>query len=93
MYCIRNINIAIDYHGAGIMLLYNGKGNKCDCSNSRGISLLSVIGKLYDRVHIKSFSAGTACAIGEGQCRFRQGRGCFTHGSSVLPQGRCVKSL
>ena len=58
MYCIRNINIAIDYHGAGIMLVYNGKGDKCDCCN-----LLSVIGKQYGRVHIKRFSAGTACAL------------------------------
>ena len=26
---------------------------KCDCSNSRGVSLLSVVGKLFGRVLIK----------------------------------------
>ena len=29
------------------------KGDKCECSNSKGISLLSVVGKLFGRVLIK----------------------------------------
>ena len=51
--------------------------NKCECSNSWGISLLSVIGKIYCRVLIKIVRAGTECAIGEEQYGFRQGRGCM----------------
>ena len=39
------------------------KGDKWECSNSRGISLLSVIGKLYGRVLIKRVKAETECAI------------------------------
>ena len=35
------------------MPLYKGKSGKCECSNSSGISLLSVVGKLYGRVLIK----------------------------------------
>ena len=54
--------------------LYKGKGNKCECSNSRGISLLSVVGKVFGRVLIKRVRAGTECAIWEEQCGFRQGR-------------------
>ena len=46
-------------------------------SNSRGISLLSVVGKLCDRVLIKRVRARTECAIGEEQCEFRQGTGCM----------------
>ena len=52
------------------MTLYKGKFNKCECSNSRGISLLSVVSKLYGRVLIKCVSDGTECAIGEEQCSF-----------------------
>ena len=37
---------------------------------------MSAIGKLYGRVLIKRVRAGTECAIGKEQCRFRQGRGC-----------------
>ena len=44
--------------------------------NSRGISLLSVAGKLFGRVPIKRVMAGSECAIGEEQCGFRQARGC-----------------
>ena len=56
-----------------IVPLYKGKGDKCECSNSRGISLLRVVGRLYGRVLIKRVRAGTECATGEEQCGFRQG--------------------
>ena len=52
--------------------VYKGKGDKCECSNSRGINLLSAVDMLYGRVLIKRVRAGTECAIG-----FRQGRGCM----------------
>ena len=39
--------------------MYKGKGDKCKCSNSRVISLLSVVGKLFGRVLIKRVRAGT----------------------------------
>ena len=42
-----------------------------------GISLLSVVGKLYGTVLIKRVRAGTEYAIGEEQCGFWQGRGCM----------------
>ena len=44
--------VPMDWRGACIVPLYKGKGDKCECSNSRGISLLSVVGKLYGRVLI-----------------------------------------
>ena len=66
--------VPVEWHGACIVPLYNGKGVKCECSNSRGISLLSIVGKLYGRVLIKRVRAGTECALGEEQCRFNQGR-------------------
>ena len=57
--------LPIDWRGACIVPLYEAKGDKCECSNSRGISLLSVVGKLFGRVLIKRVRAGTECAIGE----------------------------
>ena len=67
----------MDWRGACIVPLYKGKSDKCECSNFRGISLLSVVGKLFGRVLIKRVRAGTKCAIREEQCGFRQGRGCM----------------
>ena len=44
--------VPMDWRGACIVPLYKQKGDKCECSNSRGISLLSVVGKLFGRVLI-----------------------------------------
>ena len=68
--------VPIYWRGTSIVPLYKGKGDKCECSKSRGISL-SVVGKLYGRVPIEIVRAGTECAIGEEQYGFRQGRGCM----------------
>ena len=43
----------MDWHGACIVPLYKGKGDKYECSNSRGISLLSLVGRLHGRVLVK----------------------------------------
>ena len=69
--------VPMDWRGVCIVPLYKGKGDKCECSNSTGISLLSVVGKLCGRVVNKRVRAGTECAITEEQCGFRQGRGCM----------------
>ena len=69
--------VPMDWHGACIVTLYKGKGDKCECSNLRSISLLSVVCKLFGRVLMKRVTAGTECAIGEEQCVFRQGRRCI----------------
>ena len=53
----------MDYRGACMVLLYKEKGDKCECRNSRGVSLLSEVGKLFGRVLIKRVRAGTECAI------------------------------
>ena len=46
--------VPMNWRGACIVPLYKGKGDKCECCDSRGISLMSVVGKLYGRVLIKS---------------------------------------
>ena len=60
--------VPMDWRGACIVPLYKGKGDKYECSNSRGISLLSVVGKPFGRVLITRVRAGTECAIREEQC-------------------------
>ena len=62
--------VPMDWHGAGIVPLHKGKGDKCECSNFRGINLLSVVGKLFGRLLIERVSSGTGCSIGEEQCGF-----------------------
>ena len=70
----------MDWHGACTVPLYKGKGDKCECSNSRGISLLSVVGKLFGRVLVKRVRVGTECVI--GQRRFPNHRFRLTPGNT-----------
>ncbi len=58
------------------LYLYKGKGDKFEYSSSRGISLLSVVGKVYGRVLVERIRCGTESMVGEEQSGFRKGRGC-----------------
>ena len=65
---VRLLNLSFDmgvvpmaWRGACLVPLYKGKGDKCECSNSRGISLLSVVIIYHDFIptprrgcHVKS---------------------------------------
>ncbi len=42
-----------DWRKAMIVPIYKGKGSKEECKNYRGISLLSIPGKVYGRVLIE----------------------------------------
>ena len=43
-----------DWRSAVIVPLYKGKGEKNECKNYRGISLLSAVGEIYTGVLIDS---------------------------------------
>ena len=47
-----------------------------ECINFRGISLLSVVGKVYGRILINRIRDKTESVIAEVQSDFRRGRGC-----------------
>ena len=74
--CFDESLVPEDWCSACIVPLYKGKGDRYECSNSRGISLLSVVGKVYGRVLIKRVREKTEEVLKEEQCGFRRGRGC-----------------
>ena len=59
-----------------IIPIYKGKGNRDMCSSYRGISLLSMPGKVYGRVLTERMIEVTECRVSEEQGGFRKGRGC-----------------
>ena len=65
-----------DWVRAIIVPLYKGKGDRNECKNYRGISLLSIPGKVYGRIVIERVRVLTEGMIGDEQCGFRSGRGC-----------------
>ena len=74
--CFISSMVPLDWVHACIVPLYKGKGDVHECGNSRGISLLSVVGKVYGRVLINRIRDRTESVIAEVQGGFRRGRGC-----------------
>ncbi len=57
------------------MPLYKGKGNREECNNYRGISLLSVPSKIYGRILNERLTMITGKSVGNEQGGFWKGRG------------------
>ena len=73
----RKEAIPQDFKHASIIHLYKRKGNPQVCDNHRGISLLSIAGKILARILLKRQNAhlDQAGLIPESQCGFRKDRG------------------
>ena len=59
---------------ANIVTLYKNKGDKGDCNNYRGISLLNIVAKLLAHVVLKRLQVLTDRVYPESQCGFRANR-------------------
>ena len=57
-----------------VSVLYKGKGDRSDCNNYRGISLLSVAGKIMARILLNRITLWCDHYLPESQCGFRAGR-------------------
>ncbi|KAJ2945399.1 hypothetical protein O0L34_g204 [Tuta absoluta] len=84
--CWRSGRVPSDWCKAIIVPLYKGKGSQLDCKNYRGISLLSVVGKLYAKVLIERVMKETDEKVWDAQAGFRKGMGCTDHVFSL----RCI---
>ena len=51
-------------------------GDRSICSNYRGVSLLSVLGKIFGHIILDRMREGVAKKLRESQGGFRSGRGC-----------------
>ncbi len=68
-------NIPQQWRDANIAVIYKNKGDKAICGNSRGISLLSVGGKVLSKVMLQRLINNiTESMLPESQCGFRKNR-------------------
>src|ERR1700755_2886271 len=74
--CWGEGKVAQEWQDACIVPIYKGKGDRMACKNYRGISLLSVVGRIYGRVLVDRVKELTRERVGEEQGGFREGRGC-----------------
>lgn len=74
--CWEKGKLPQDLRDAVIITLYKNKGDKSDCSNYRGITLLSIAGKILARVLLNRLVPAIAADhLPESQCGFRANRG------------------
>ena len=63
-----------DFCDALIVSLFKNKGSKSDCGNYRGISLLSIAGKIFARVILNRLITVSEQNLPEAQCGFGPGK-------------------
>ena len=74
--CWNDGNLPQDLKDARIVHLYKGKGDRSSCDNYRGISLLSIAGKILAKVILNRLNEHLLDEIvPESQCGFRKNRG------------------
>lgn len=72
--CWRDGVVPSAMKDANIITLYKQKGDKGDCNNYRGISLLSIAGKAIARVILRRLQTLAERILPESQCGFRSKR-------------------
>ncbi|RVE61997.1 hypothetical protein OJAV_G00176660 [Oryzias javanicus] len=73
--CWEQGELPKDLRDAIIITLYKNKGEKSDCSNYRGITLLSIAGKILARLLLNRLVPAIAAGhLPESQCGFRSNR-------------------
>ena len=72
--CWREGEVPQDMRDAKIVTLFKNKGGHSDCNNYRGISLLSIVGKVFARVVLARLQIQADRIYPESQCGFRSGR-------------------
>ena len=88
--CWKEGTVPQDMRYANIVTLYKDKGDRNDCSNYRGISLLSVVGKVFGRVALPRLQILSESTLPESQCGFITGRSTIDMIFSVrLSQDKC----
>ena len=69
--CWREREVPKDMRDSIICTLYKNKGDRSDCNNHRGISLLPIVGKCFARITLKRLQKVAEQVYPESQCGFR----------------------
>ena len=65
--------VSEDWRSAMIVLMYKGNGQRNECKNYRGISSLSVVGKIYMGILVDTVRRATGGLIDDEQGNLQQG--------------------
>ena len=74
MQCWETKTLPQDFRDAKIVSIYKRKGDRQNCGNHRGISLLSSAGKVLARIMLTRLQHSLEQLLPESQCGFRKSR-------------------
>ena len=72
--CWKEGQVPQDLRDSKIVTLYKNKGDRSDWNNYRGISLLSILGKVFARVALTRLQVLAEQVYPDSQCGFRSDR-------------------
>ena len=72
--CWNEGQLPQDMRTAKIVTPFKNKGDRSDCNNYRGISLLSIVDKVFAKVSLARLQVQTQRVYPKSQCDFRSGR-------------------
>ncbi len=73
--CWKEGKVPQDMKDSVIVTQYKNKGDRSDCNNRRGISLMSIVGKCFARVVLMRLQKIAERVYPESQCGFRGKQG------------------
>ena len=90
--CWQEGAVSQDMRDAKIITLYKNKGERSVCDNYRGISLLSIVGKVFARVILIRLHRLAEKVYPESQCGFRAKRSTvdFVNSRGSAGNKRCL---
>ena len=74
--CWTEETLPQDWKLVEVVPLYKSKGKRSECGNYRGISLLSVPGKVFASIILNRCKDALDQVLREEQCGFQKSRGC-----------------
>ena len=69
--CWEEGEVPQEMRDCNIVMLYKNKGDRSDCNNYKGISLLNIVGKVFARVVLNRLQKLVKRVYPESQCGFR----------------------
>ena len=79
----ESVVVPEDWRSAVIVALYKGRGERSECKNLRGISLLSVVGKIYAEILVDRVRRVTGGLTDDEQGDFRPVCGFHSLGEGI----------
>ena len=86
--CLLSGTMPQDFRNALIVTIYKRKGDRAECGNHQGISLLAIAGKVLAKIVLNRLKLISKEILPESQCGFQAGRSTSDNWSSLCANSK-----